>query len=97
MGINNRGHRNRIMQLIESLPPEDIEEEVPVCHYFLSSIPVIFNWGSPELYGSASTVQGVPPEVIQMLRSTVYFNSIYEKGFLELLEYILGIPFHQKD
>jgi len=29
MGINNRGHRNRMMQLIESLPPEDIEEEVP--------------------------------------------------------------------
>jgi len=34
MGINNRGHRNRMMQLIESLPPEDIEEEVPVCHSF---------------------------------------------------------------
>ena len=42
MGIDNRGHRNRIMQLIESLPPEDIEEEVPVGHYysvFLSSVP----------------------------------------------------------
>ena len=34
MGINNRGHRNRIMQLVESLPPEDIEEEVPVCHCY---------------------------------------------------------------
>ena len=30
MGIKNRGHRNKIMQHIKRLPPEDIEEEVPV-------------------------------------------------------------------
>eukprot|EP00794_Sanderia_malayensis_P016107 gene16107-17728_t len=29
IGITNRGHRKRIMQLIDSLPPEDIEQEVP--------------------------------------------------------------------
>ena len=30
IGITNRGHRKRIIQLVESLPPEDIEQEVPV-------------------------------------------------------------------
>ena len=30
MGIRNRGHRKRIMMLVDSLPPEDIEQEVPV-------------------------------------------------------------------
>jgi len=29
MGITSRGHRNKIMQHIKRLPPEDIEEEVP--------------------------------------------------------------------
>eukprot|EP00112_Aurelia_sp_Birch-Aquarium-sp1_P009840 Seg2134.2 transcript_id=Seg2134.2/GoldUCD/mRNA.D3Y31 product="Chitin synthase chs-2" protein_id=Seg2134.2/GoldUCD/D3Y31 len=29
MGIRNRGHRKRIMMLVDSLPPEDIEQEVP--------------------------------------------------------------------
>ena len=43
--------------------------------------------------------QGAPPEAIQMLRSTVYFNSpvqISEQGFLEPLGHILGVPLHQK-
>ena len=56
--------------------------------------------------GSISTLQrlhqhsqGAPPEAIQMLRSTVYFNSpvqISEQGFLEPLGHILGVPLHQK-
>ena len=30
MGIENRGHRNKLMAAIELLPPEDLFQEVPV-------------------------------------------------------------------
>ena len=60
---------------------------------------VVFSQGSLEPDDFASTILGVPPEVMQMLRSTVYFNShvqICEQGFLEPLECILRALLHQK-
>ena len=30
MGIENRGHRKKLMAAIELLPPEDLFQEVPV-------------------------------------------------------------------
>ena len=38
-------------------------------------IPGFFNLGSPEPLGSRQHNTGAPPEVIQMLRTKVHFNS----------------------
>ena len=54
-----------------------------------------FQPGFPGTQGLRQHSPGVPLEVIKMLQSTVYFNSpvqICEQGFLEPLEYILGVP-----
>ena len=54
----------------------------------------IFQLGFPGTLGLCQHSPGILPEVIQMLRSTVYFNSpghIYEQAFLVPLAYILGL------
>ena len=59
----------------------------------------VFSTGVPGTLGFRQHSPGVLPEAIQVLRSTVYFNSpvqIFEQGFLEPLECILGVPLLHK-
>jgi len=58
-----------------------------------------FQPGFPGTLGFRQPGPGVPPEVIKMLRSTVYCNSpmqLYKQGFLKPEGKILGVPLHQK-
>ena len=53
--------------------------------------------GFPGVLGLRHHSPEAPPDVIKVLRSTVYFTSsvqMCEQGFLEPLEYILEVPNH---
>ena len=41
IGIENRGHRKRLMFFIDSLPPEEMFQHVPVCLVLLSQTRII--------------------------------------------------------
>ena len=67
--------------------------------YQLSALLAVFIYTSGFQPGLRQQRLGAPPEVVQTLQSTVYFNSsvkICKQGFLERPEYILGVPLHQK-
>ena len=38
IGITNRGHRKRLMLIIDYLPPEEVFQEVPVSEKYSSEI-----------------------------------------------------------
>ena len=71
----------------------------PCYTYQLSVLLAVFIYASGFQPGFRQERLGVPPEVVQTLQSTVYFNysvKICKQGFLERPEYILGVPLHQK-
>jgi len=85
MGINNRGHRNRIMQLIESLPPEDIEEEVPEnVEAWLTNLGLEQYW---TMFSENSYVQARDLADVKLMDKETMKNifRVFKEGHLEKL------------